>query len=320
MNEYYKKRYNISNYFLNIDTDDYYNYMTIIIIFLAIMLIIYTIHPIIFIITNKKVNITVAIYIFFLIFYYIISYKLYISLKNISSNEYLLNYNTYYNLANIIFKENLNNANFKDKTINEGIIKNISNIENIYGNKTYEIKNTTKDLLKYYTHNNNNNTNEKDNDNLNIENIYTQRLYIDFKNFKFLHQNLKFINYDNTNIDLKQDESNYKNNTYVDLKIMEEFYKNTNERKLLLNYINSKYYTNFNYLYSPSILTSRFNKKINMLIDEFKNNIYNYIYISIYFLIISLQNLLIQFNIYLVNLYIVIIAILFIIMYYYTNT
>jgi hypothetical protein len=320
MNEYYKKRYNISNYFLNIDTDDYYNYMTIIIIFLAIMLIIYTIHPIIFIITNKKVNITVAIYIFFLIFYYIISYKLYISLKNISSNEYLLNYNTYYNLANIIFKENLNNANFKDKTINEGIIKNISNIENIYGNKTYEIKNTTKDLLKYYTHNNNNNTNEKDNDNSNIENIYTQRLYIDFKNFKFLHQNLKFINYDNTNIDLKQDESNDKNNTYVDLKIMEEFYKNTNERKLLLNYINSKYYTNFNYLYSPSILTSRFNKKINMLIDEFKNNIYNYIYISIYFLIISLQNLLIQFNIYLVNLYIVIIAILFIIMYYYTNT
>jgi hypothetical protein len=320
MNEYYKKRYNISNYFLNIDTDDYYNYMTIIIIFLAIMLIIYTIHPIIFIITNKKVNITVAIYIFFLIFYYIISYKLYISLKNISSNEYLLNYNTYYNLANIIFKENLNNANFKDKTINEGIIKNISNIENVYGNKTYQIKNTTKDLLKYYTHNNNNNTNEKDNDNLNIENIYTQRLYIDFKNFKFLHQNLKFINYDNTNIDLKQDESNDKNNTYVDLKIMEEFYKNTNERKLLLNYINSKYYTNFNYLYSPSILTSRFNKKINMLIDEFKNNIYNYIYISIYFLIISLQNLLIQFNIYLVNLYIVIIAILFIIMYYYTNT
>jgi hypothetical protein len=320
MNEYYKKRYNISNYFLNIDTDDYYNYMTIIIIFLAIMLIIYTIHPIIFIITNKKVNITVAIYIFFLIFYYIISYKLYISLKNISSNEYLLNYNTYYNLANIIFKENLNNANFKDKTINEGIIKNISNIENVYGNKTYQIKNTTKDLLKYYTHNNNNNTNEKDNDNLNIENIYTQRLYIDFKNFKFLHQNLKFINYDNTNIDLKQDESNDKNNTYVDLKIMEEFYKNTNERKLLLNYINSKYYTNFNYLYSPSILTSRFNNKINMLIDEFKNNIYNYIYISIYFLIISLQNLLIQFNIYLVNLYIVIIAILFIIMYYYTNT
>ena len=320
MNEYYKKRYNISNYFLNIDTDNYYTYMTIIIIFLAIMLIIYTSHPIIFIITNKKINITVAIYIFFLIFYYIISYKLYISLKNITSNEFLLNYNTYYNLTNIIFKENLNNAKFKDNRINEGIIKNINNIENIHGNKANEIKNTTKDLLKYYTHNINNNTNEKENENSNIENIYTQRLYIDFKNFKFLHQNLKFINYDNTNIDLKQDESNDKNNTYVDLKIMEEFYKNTNERKLLLNYINSKYYTNFNYLYSPSILTSRFNKKINMLIDEFKNNIYNYIYISIYFLIISLQNLLIQFNIYLVNLYIVIIAILFIIMYYYTNT
>jgi hypothetical protein len=54
MNEYYKKRYNISNYFLNVDTDDYYNNNSMVILFIAITLIIYTIYPIIFIITNKK--------------------------------------------------------------------------------------------------------------------------------------------------------------------------------------------------------------------------------------------------------------------------
>ncbi len=69
MNEYYKKRYNISNYFLNVDTDDYYNNNSMVILFIAITLIIYTIYPIIFIITNKNINATVLIYIIFLIFY-----------------------------------------------------------------------------------------------------------------------------------------------------------------------------------------------------------------------------------------------------------
>ena len=68
MNEYYKKRYNISNYFLNVDTDDFYNHMTMIILFITITIIIYTIYPIIFIITNKNINPTVLIYIIFLIF------------------------------------------------------------------------------------------------------------------------------------------------------------------------------------------------------------------------------------------------------------
>lgn len=303
MNEYYKKRYNITNYFLNIDDDEYNNYMTMITIFLFIMLIIYTIYPIIFIIINKKVNITIVIYIIFLIFYYIISYKLYISLKNISSNELLLNYKNYYNLANVIFKENLNNIKFKNN-INDIIIKNINNIENVYGNKANIIRNTTPDILKYYTHNSNSNLNS------NIENIYTQRLYIDYENFKYLHKNLKFI-VSVDDIDKTQ---------YVDLKILEEYYKNTTERKLLLNYINNKYNTNFKYLYTPTILTARFNKKLDIIINDMKNNIYNYIYISIYFLIISLQNLLIQFNIFMVYLYISVISILFIFMYYYTNT
>jgi hypothetical protein len=322
MNEYYKKRYNISNYFLNVDTDDYYNNNSMVILFIAITLIIYTIYPIIFIITNKNINTTVLIYIIFLIFYYIISYKLYISLKNISSNELLLNYYQYYNLANIIFKENLNNASFNNSNINDGIIKNINNIENVYGNKATELKNTTKDILKYYTYDNTTTSNKYDteNENSNIENIYTQRLYINFKNFSYLHKNLKFINYDNSTIDLKQDEASSLNNPYVDVKIMEEYYKNSNERNQLLNYINKKYNTNFNSLYRPSIFTSKFNKKLDIIINEIKNNIYNFIYISIFFIAISLQNLLIQFNIFMVHIYISIILILFIFMYYYTNT
>ena len=172
MNEYYKRRYNISNYFLNIDSDEYYNYMNIIILLLAVILIIVTIHPILFIIINKKINITIAIYLIFLIFYYIISYKLYISLKNISSNELLLTYNNYYNIANIIFKENLNNANFNN-SINDGIIKNINNIEDIHGNKANEFKNTTKDILNYYTHN----IFDYDNKNENSNYIYTAIIY-----------------------------------------------------------------------------------------------------------------------------------------------
>ena len=56
MNEYYKKRYNISNYFLNIDSDEYNDYKYIIIILILITLIVYTIHPIIFIIINKNIN------------------------------------------------------------------------------------------------------------------------------------------------------------------------------------------------------------------------------------------------------------------------
>jgi hypothetical protein len=280
MNEYYKKRYNLSNYFLNIDNDDYATYMYIILILILIILIIYTIHPILFIIINKRTNISIIIYIIFLIVLYIISYNLYISLKNISSNELILSYHNYYKLANIIFKENLNNTNLKSDFKNR-IIKNIKIIENIYDNNKANIFfNTSTDILKYYTHINlsYDNTNE----NSNIENIYTQRLYIDLKNFKFLHINLesKFINNDTNNIDLME-ISNDDKHSYVDLKIMEEYYKDSNEKKLLLKYINNKYYTNFNNLYIPSIFTSKFNKKLDNIINNLKNNIYNFIYISI---------------------------------------
>jgi hypothetical protein len=319
MNEYYKKRYNLSNYFLNIDNDDYATYMYIILILILIILIIYTIHPILFIIINKRTNISIIIYIIFLIVLYIISYNLYISLKNISSNELILSYHNYYKLANIIFKENLNNPNLKSDFKNR-IIKNIKIIENIYDNNKANIFfNTSTDILKYYTHINSSydNTNE----NSNIENIYTQRLYIDLKNFKFLHTNLesKFINNDTNNIDLME-ISNDDKHWYVDLKIMEEYYKDSNEKKLLLKYINNKYYTNFNNLYIPSIFTSKFNKKLDNIINNLKNNIYNFIYISIFFLFISLQNLLIQYNFYMVHIYLAIIISLFIFMYYYTNT
>ena len=175
MNEYYKKRYNISNYFLNIDTDDYYNIMRIILMLLIVNIVIYTIYPIIFIMTKKDINFTITIYIIFLIVFYIISYNLYISLKDICSNELLSQYYNYYKLLNIIFKENF--YYFK-KEFTDNLIKNINNIENVYDNKANELLNSSNDILKYY----------KD-----IENIYTQRLYFTFDKFKFLHKNLGFI-------------------------------------------------------------------------------------------------------------------------------
>ena len=122
MNEYYKKRYNISNYILNIDTDDYYNIMCIILMLLIVNIVIYTIYPIIFIMTKKDINFTITIYIIFLIVFYIISYNLYISLKDICSNELLSQYYNYYKLLNIIFKENF--YYFK-KEFTDNLIKNI---------------------------------------------------------------------------------------------------------------------------------------------------------------------------------------------------
>lgn len=296
MNEYYKKRYNISNYFLNIDTDDYYNIMCIILMLLIVNIVIYTIYPIIFIMTKKDINFTITIYIIFLIVFYIISYNLYISLKDICSNELLSQYYNYYKLLNIIFKENF--YYFK-KEFTDNLIKNINNIENVYDNKANELLNSSNDILKYY----------KD-----IENIYTQRLYFTFDKFKFLHKNLGFID-TKPNNDLN-DENNY----YIDLKIIEENYSNSNEKKKLLHYINSKYNTNFKYLYKTSPLTDKFNKNMEIIINNFKNNIYNYLYISIFFIIVSLQNLLINFNIVMINIYISVIILLFIFMYYYTNT
>lgn len=311
MNEYYKERYNISNYFLNIDNDEY-NYNIIIIIpLIYIILIISTIIPIIYIIINKRINITIIIYFIFLIVYYIISIKLIISLNNISNNNLLKRYNNYYSLLNVIFKENLDNINFKSSSdkylsINDSLIKNINNIENVYGNKAYELKNTTNDILKYFTYNNKNNEN--------IENIYTSRLYITFKDFRYLHKNLPYISDDVVNDDLEE-EHNY----YIDLKILEEYHKGTRERELILDYINKKYNKRFNDLYISSILTSKFKENFNNLINDFKRNIYNYIYISIFFIIVSLQNLLIDFNIIIVHIYIAIILILIIFMYFYTN-
>lgn len=213
--------------------------------------------------------------------------------------------------------ENLNNLSFKPdniddnyKSIHTGLIRNINNIENIYGKKAEKLKNTSNDILKYYTHNN-----RTENEN-NIENIYTTRLYIKFKNFNYLNQNQKFMNLDDTNIDL---DVNYGTYPYVDLKILEEYYKTSNEKTNLLNYINKKYNTDFNVLYMPSIFTSRFNKKFEDLLNNFKQNIYNFIIISIFLLLMILQNILIDINIILVNIYIAIIVILILFMYYYTN-
>lgn len=317
MNEYYKKRFNISNYFLNINSDNYSNNLYIINIIIFIILLILTISPIIYYIIYKTINITLIIFIIFLGLFYYFSYKLLITLNNIQSNEVILNYSSYYNLLNTIFTENLSilKSKFKisnpDKeyiSIDDSLLKNINNIENIYGLKADNFKSNCKDILKYYTHNS---RTEKEN---NIENIYTTRLYINFKDFNYLHQNLKFITKDETRIDLSID------NSYVDLKILEDYYKNSIEKNNLLIYINKKYNTNFNVLYRPSIFTSKFDKKLEDVLNNIKSNIYNFIYISIILLLFILQNILYDINIILVNIYIAIIVLLILFMYYYTNT
>ena len=180
MNEYYKKRFNISNYFLNINSDNYSSNLYIINIIIFLILLILTISPIIYYIIYKTINITLIIFIIFLGLFYYFSYKLLITLNNIESNEFILNYLSYFNLLNTIFTENISILKSKFKSsnidkeyisIHDSLLININNIENIYGLKADNFKSNCKDILKYYTHNS---RTEKEN---NIENILVT-LYI----------------------------------------------------------------------------------------------------------------------------------------------
>ena len=95
------------------------------------------------------------IYIIFLVLFYIITYRLIISIKSISTDETLIKYKNFYELRNIIFKENLKYAlnQYKKGVINEDIkylysireiiIKNINNTENIYGDDAKKILNSS---------------------------------------------------------------------------------------------------------------------------------------------------------------------------------
>ena len=105
MNEYYYIRYNLYKYFLNIDDDTYDYYLTIIIPILYLSLLLLTLFALLLL---QNISGFSVIYIIFLVLFYIITYRLIISIKSISTDETLIKYKNFYELRNIIFKENIN--------------------------------------------------------------------------------------------------------------------------------------------------------------------------------------------------------------------
>jgi hypothetical protein len=299
MNEYYYIRYNLYKYFLNIE-DDTYNYnLSLIISILYILLILLTLFALLLL---KNITGFTIIYIILLVFFYIITYKLIISLKSISTNETLIKYKNFYELRNIIFKENLqyalnqNKKNIRNQNIDylysnkDTIIKNINNTENIYGNDAKKILNTSYDLLKYFD------LNEY------IEKGFYNRLYVE--NINFIQTSLPYI------IKEKIDE---KIITYINFELLEDY---PQQQKELLKYLDLKYNKKLSFT-SKNILTADFNKKLNNLISNYKINIYYYIAISVCFIIILLHGLFVYFNKSLAFIYFSLIIISLIILYYF---
>lgn len=301
MNEYYNIRYNIYKYFLNIENDDYDYYLSILIPLIYLIIILLSLFVLVLI---QKINSYTIIYIIFLVLLYITVYKLISSLKSIRTNETLMKYKNFYDLTNIIFKENLEYAIvFKRKkddiymnddvkylySNKETILSNINNIDNIYGEDAKKLLNSSHDLLKYFD------LNEY------IEKGFYKRLYL--SKFNFIDKNMPYIIEDNI----------YKNIKYIDLEILEDFEL---QRKQLLDYLNKKY--NKSLLYgSKNIFTADFSKKLEKLISNYKINIYYFIGISIYFIIIILHSLFVYFNYILTYIYILLVIISLIILYYY---
>jgi len=297
MNEYYYIRYNLYKYFLNIE-DDTYN-LSLIISILYILLILLTLFALLLL---KNITGFTIIYIILLVFFYIITYKLIISLKSISTNETLIKYKNFYELRNIIFKENLqyalnqNKKNIRNQNIDylysnkDTIIKNINNTENIYGNDAKKILNTSYDLLKYFD------LNEY------IEKGFYNRLYVE--NINFIQTSLPYI------IKEKIDE---KIITYINFELLEDY---PQQQKELLKYLDLKYNKKLSFT-SKNILTADFNKKLNNLISNYKINIYYYIAISVCFIIILLHGLFVYFNKSLAFIYFSLIIISLIILYYF---
>lgn len=302
MNEYYKRRYNLTKYFINLD-----NILTLLYGLIYILIIILAIFTIV--IFNNNINTTTAIYLIFLILLIIISYVLISTIKNTQTHEIFINYNNYYELLNCIFKENLKfsikiyntyDSNKKIRELNKNsdlykiflikkeLLSNINNIENIYGKDAEILLINTPDIIKYYD----------------IEKYITQgfhkRIYFNINDISFINKNGSYINKTN---DYYQ---------YIDLELIET----SNENVLLLNYMNKKYNKNFNYLYkSPEYIFMNFNLNIDKVLDKLKQIIYIYILICIFFIIIILHGLFINFNNILTYTYLLIIMILLLLLY-----
>jgi hypothetical protein len=294
MNEYYNIRYNLYKYFLNIDDDSYNYYLSIII---PILYLIIFLLSLVGLLLFQNISGYTIIYLILLISLYIITYKLIISLKSISTNETLIKYKNFYELRNIIFKENLEYAlsqyneitNVDIKYLNsnkEVLIKNINNTENIYGDDAKKILNSSYDLLQYFD------LNEY------IEKGYYNRIYI--KNINFIEKNLPYIIRKN-------------NITYINLELLEDYPEQQLE---LLKYLNIKYNKKLSFT-SKNIFTAEFNKKLNKLISNYKLNIYYYIIISVFFIIILLHGLFVYLNNILASIYLILIILSLIILYYF---
>lgn len=298
MEEYYKIRYNLYKYFMNVDSDTYARYIYIygIIIFtLGILL------PIFLISIIKNINVYMFIFLIFLILYYYISYKLYIYLLNIPNNNELKSYKLLYEILNIIYRENKDN---QDIDIKNKLKYNIRNIENKYDDKIIDdiiLKSeNNNDILKYY-----------DIDNYLMNDKPFSLIYKSDNIKSFLYNiggdNSYYI-YKNNLIEIKLnilfDENMVKNDNIIDI------------QNKLLKYINKKYNKNLSTLYiNPNINDDKYLYKD--LIKSLKSNIIYYTIISFYFILLILHGLFINMNITLIYMYILIIIIAIFIMYYY---
>jgi hypothetical protein len=310
MEEYYKIRYNLYKYFMNIDSNTYDIYIYIFIINIIILGILL---PILLISVIKNVNIYILIFVLFIILFYYISYKLYYLFINIQNNNELKSYKLLYEILNIIYRENketIKDIN-KFKNMEKDILKpNIRNIENIYDdNKINNLilkSENNNDIIKYY---------DLD-DYLNNDNAFNL-LYNkeDTKSFITTIGGINdYINYtykydpDNTRIQIKLNIL-FDKNRIIDDNIIET-------RNKLLKYINKKYNKNLSTLYiNLDINDKKFLYKD--LIKTLKSNILYYTIIVCYFILIMLHGLFINLNILLTYIYILIITILIFIMYYY---
>jgi hypothetical protein len=297
MNEYYYIRYNLYKYFLNIDDDNYNTNLSIIITILYIILILLSLFALLLL---QNITGFTIIYIILLVFYYIITYKLIISLKSISTNETLIKYKNFYELRNIIFKENFKYAlDVKNvekieeinylKSNKDTIIKNINNTENIYGKEANKLLNSSYDLLKYFD------LNEY------IEKGFYNRLYIE--NLNFIQTSLPYIIRHPTETKI----------VYINFELLEDY---PIQQKELLKYLDLKYNKKLSFT-SKNIFTADFNKKLNNTISNYKTIIYYYIAISVCFIIILLHGLFVYFNRTLASIYFSLIIIALIVLYYY---
>ena len=313
MEEYYKIRYNLYKYFMNIDSNTYdiYIYTFIInIIILGILL------PIFLISVIKNVNIYILIFALFIILFYYISYKLYYLFKNIQNNNELKSYKLLYEILNIIYRENketIKDIN-KFKNMENDILKpNIRHIENIYDdskiNNLILKSENNNDIIKYYDlddYLNNDNAfnllyNKKDTKSF----ITTIGVNNDYINYTYKYDN---NDPDTTRIQIKLNIL-FDKNRIIDDNIIET-------RNKLLKYINKKYNKNLSTLYiNLDINDDKYLYKD--LIKTLKSNILYYTIIVSYFILMMLHGLFINLNILLTYIYIFTITIFIFIMYYY---